>query len=179
MITSCPPTPPPDEHQDEYTFDQLGVRVPALLISPWVDRRVVHTQFDHTSLLKYLIDKWRLRPLTVATVTKQALPARFALVDSRADTPASVIVPPLVAAIHAEALPQGAWQDVTRHELEEPANDLQQSLMVFAKHLEEREVPMSARRVTMAAGPLTEEIRAKQRVLEFLEQQKMKARLDR
>jgi phospholipase C len=29
----------PDEHTDEYTFDRLGVRVPALLISPWVDRR--------------------------------------------------------------------------------------------------------------------------------------------
>src|SRR5579862_4507594 len=31
-----PPAEPPDAHQEEYTFDQLGVRVPALLISPWV-----------------------------------------------------------------------------------------------------------------------------------------------
>ena len=60
-------TPPgavaPDDHQGEYTFDQLGVRVPALLVSPWVSRTVEHTQFDHTSVLKYLIDKWNLGPL--------------------------------------------------------------------------------------------------------------------
>jgi phospholipase C len=53
----------PDEHTEEYTFDKLGVRVPALLISPWVDRRVEKTQFDHTSVLKYLIEKWGLGPL--------------------------------------------------------------------------------------------------------------------
>ena len=57
-------TPPgamaPDDHQKEYTFDQLGVRVPALLVSPWVSRMVDHTQFDHTSVLKYLMEKWGL-----------------------------------------------------------------------------------------------------------------------
>jgi phospholipase C len=58
-----PPTIPPDDFSYEYSFDRLGVRVPALLVSPWVDRRVETTQFDHTSLLKYLIDKWGLGPL--------------------------------------------------------------------------------------------------------------------
>jgi phospholipase C len=60
---SPPAAIPPDDHKEEYTFDRLGVRVPALLISPWVERRVEHTPFDHTSLLKYLIDKWSLNPL--------------------------------------------------------------------------------------------------------------------
>jgi phospholipase C len=54
---------PPDEGHDEYTFDQLGIRVPALLVSPWVERRVEKTQFDHTSVLKYLTEKWQLNPL--------------------------------------------------------------------------------------------------------------------
>jgi phospholipase C len=58
-----PPAVPPDEHCEEYAFNQLGVRVPALLISPWVERGVEKTQFDHTSVLKYLIDKWQLRQL--------------------------------------------------------------------------------------------------------------------
>jgi phospholipase C len=53
----------PDDHHDEYSFDQLGVRVPALLVSPWVDARVEHTVFDHTSVLRYLSDKWGLGPL--------------------------------------------------------------------------------------------------------------------
>jgi phospholipase C len=58
-----PPIMPPDQHLEEYTFNRLGVRVPALLVSPWVDRRPESTQFDHTSLLKYVIDKWQLGPL--------------------------------------------------------------------------------------------------------------------
>jgi phospholipase C len=58
-----PKAEPPDHYVQEYTFDQLGVRVPAILVSPYVQPGVVHTVFDHTSLLKYLIDKWELGPL--------------------------------------------------------------------------------------------------------------------
>lgn len=47
----------------ESTFEQLGVRVPALLVSPFVKKGVEKTQFDHTSLLKYLKDKWELGSL--------------------------------------------------------------------------------------------------------------------
>ncbi len=54
---------PPDHHIEEYRFDQLGLRVPAILVSPFVKPGVIHTVFDHTSLLKYLIDKWDLGPL--------------------------------------------------------------------------------------------------------------------
>jgi phospholipase C len=58
-----PAAVPPDHHVEEYTFDQLGVRVPAILISPFVNPGVVHSVFDHTSLLRYLSDKWGLGPL--------------------------------------------------------------------------------------------------------------------
>jgi phospholipase C len=58
-----PKAVPPDDDHAEYSFDRFGVRVPALLVSPWVDRGIEKTQFDHTSVLKYLIEKWRLRPL--------------------------------------------------------------------------------------------------------------------
>lgn len=50
-------TPPGDVPVDDYvhngfTFDQLGVRVPALVISPYVRRGVIdHTTYDHTSIL--------------------------------------------------------------------------------------------------------------------------------
>jgi phospholipase C len=60
-------TPPaavaPDHHVEEYDFAQLGVRVPAILVSPFVKKGVIKTQFDHTSLLRYLSDKWNLGPL--------------------------------------------------------------------------------------------------------------------
>jgi phospholipase C len=58
-----PPALPPDEYTTEYTFDQLGVRVPALIVSPWVKKGVENTTFDHASLLKYLVEKWNLAPL--------------------------------------------------------------------------------------------------------------------
>ena len=58
-----PKTVAPDEHTSTFGFNVLGVRVPALLISPWVDPSVLITQFDHTSLLKYVTDKWSLGPL--------------------------------------------------------------------------------------------------------------------
>ncbi len=58
-----PKTDPPDYHRDEYSFDQLGVRVPFLLVSPWVNKSLFPNTLDHTSLLKYLIGKWSLGSL--------------------------------------------------------------------------------------------------------------------
>jgi phospholipase C len=58
-----PATVAPDEYTTEWTFDQLGVRVPAILVSPWIAPGVIHTVFDHTSLLRYLTEKWNLAPL--------------------------------------------------------------------------------------------------------------------
>lgn len=58
-----PATVPPDHYNEEYNFNQLGLRVPAILVSPFVKAGVDHTVFDHTSLLKYLVDKWGLGPL--------------------------------------------------------------------------------------------------------------------
>jgi phospholipase C len=58
-----PAAVPPDEHTSQFGFDLLGVRVPVILVSPWVDPGVLPTQFDHTSLLQYAIRKWALGPL--------------------------------------------------------------------------------------------------------------------
>jgi len=60
---SPPPAVPPDHHHEEFAFNRLGVRVPSLLVSPYAKNQVVSTQFDHTSLLRYLCDKWNLGPL--------------------------------------------------------------------------------------------------------------------
>ena len=78
---AVPPAPP--QPTDEYTFDRYGVRVPALLISPWVGKRVEHTVFDHTSVLKYLIDKWGLNGLTNRTAAANSI--AVALTDTRRD----------------------------------------------------------------------------------------------
>jgi phospholipase C len=48
-----PPCPAPDNKPGDLGFDfkRLGVRVPAVIVSPYIDATVSHTQFDHTSLI--------------------------------------------------------------------------------------------------------------------------------
>ncbi|PYH87800.1 phosphatidylglycerol specific phospholipase [Aspergillus ellipticus CBS 707.79] len=55
----------------EFKFDRLGVRVPTVLMSPWVGKGVVQNRpadhdndFSHTSILKYLSELWDLPVLT-------------------------------------------------------------------------------------------------------------------
>ena len=47
-----------------YKFDRLGFRVPAMLVSPRIPRGVDSTQYDHTSVLKFIADNWGLKYLT-------------------------------------------------------------------------------------------------------------------
>jgi phospholipase C len=53
----------PDTLNSEYAFNRLGVRVPTLLISPWLNRGLLQQTYDHTSLLKHLAVKWGFPPL--------------------------------------------------------------------------------------------------------------------
>jgi hypothetical protein len=80
----------PDDRVDEYTFDKFGVRVPALLVSPWVDRRVESTQFDHTSVLKYLIEKWDLDSLGRRAAAAKSIACAIRRTSPREDTVARI-----------------------------------------------------------------------------------------
>jgi phospholipase C len=57
-----PKTVAPDTYTTEWSFDQLGVRVPTILVSPWLDSGVVKTPLEHTSILRYVCEKWSLPP---------------------------------------------------------------------------------------------------------------------
>lgn len=49
----APPEAPDD---DPEMFGRYGVRVPALIVSPWIEpRSVSHTLFDHTSIIKTIL----------------------------------------------------------------------------------------------------------------------------
>jgi phospholipase C len=57
-----------------FRFDRLGVRVPAVIVSPHVQRGVIdHTVYDHTSLLATVEHLYGLEPLTA----RDAAAARF------------------------------------------------------------------------------------------------------
>ena len=49
--------PPPQAADDEPgMFGSYGVRVPAIIVSPWIEPRTVsHTVFDHTSIIKTIL----------------------------------------------------------------------------------------------------------------------------
>jgi phospholipase C len=85
----APPAIAPDQHAEEYDFTQYGIRVPALLVSPYAADPFDSNLLDHTSLLKYLQDKWGLGDLGArsaqATSISTALQSPF-----RTDTPITV-----------------------------------------------------------------------------------------
>jgi phospholipase C len=114
---------PPDEHREEWTFDRLGVRVPAILISPWVGARVEKTLFDHTSLLKYLQKKWGLGDLGRRTEAANSIEVALNQNQSRQDTLPFIRVP------YTNLIPE-------RPDLEkdEPSNH-QEALHAFAWYL--------------------------------------------
>ncbi|MBI3714591.1 MAG: phospholipase [Betaproteobacteria bacterium] len=93
-----PAAVPPDANPSTtakipYDFRQLGVRVPALLISPKCKQGVEKTQFDHTSLLKYLTDKWGLGPLGARTAAANSIGVAIDKALRRTDTTPFVRVP--------------------------------------------------------------------------------------
>jgi phospholipase C len=54
-----PPAAPPPFADESGLFDRYGVRVPAFLISPWLQpKSVSHMLFDHTSVLKTILEKF-------------------------------------------------------------------------------------------------------------------------
>ena len=118
-----PPAVAPDEHHEEYTFDQLGVRVPALLISPWASRRVDKTQFDHTSLLKYVIDKWNLGSLGARTAGAASVGTAIRETAPRTDTIPFIRVP-----YSALMPPQPDWEKAN-------TSNHHEALQAFAEHL--------------------------------------------
>jgi len=104
-----PATIAPDHHLDEWSFDRLGVRVPAVLVSPWVENTILSDEFDHTSLLKYLSDKWKLGPLGQRTAHAKSF-ANAISSSIRTDTPLQLMHPEIKA---FQAAPQ---QGLTDHE---------------------------------------------------------------
>ena len=82
----------PDDRSVLFHFDRLGVRVPAILVSPWTYKPVEKTQLDHTSLLKYMIDKWNLGPLGERTAAATSIATAIGN-QLRTDTPPFIRVP--------------------------------------------------------------------------------------
>lgn len=113
----------PDHHKIGYTFDRLGVRVPAVLVSPWVERQVVSTDFDHTSILKYLVEKWKLRSLGERVKRANSIGSAIRTTgEPRTDCPGSIAIPPYASQTVPPTAPNGH----------------QKALLEFRKFMEEQ-----------------------------------------
>lgn len=79
-----------------FQFDRLGIRVPAVVVSPLIPRGTVdHTEYDHTSLLRTIISRFGLNALTERTQFARTLDHLFSLSAPRLDAP--VNLPPIFA----------------------------------------------------------------------------------
>ena len=54
---------PPAAEDDFAHLSRYGVRVPAIVVSPWVgEQSVSHTVFDHTSVIKTILERFCRQP---------------------------------------------------------------------------------------------------------------------
>jgi phospholipase C len=92
---SPPEAVAPDANTQSFAFNRLGPRVPAILISPWLDAGVLATEFDHTSLLQYATRKWGLGPLGARVTAAQSFGDSWTLRQTpRADCPRALAAQP-------------------------------------------------------------------------------------
>lgn len=82
-----------------FTFDRFGVRVPCVLISPWIEAGTVYraqnVPFDHTSILKTLEVLFNLPPLTARDAAAEDMLSVLTLETARTDNPLENIKPPV------------------------------------------------------------------------------------
>jgi phospholipase C len=86
--------PNPQHSQFGFTFEQYGVRVPAVVISPRIPRNIVdHRIYDHTSILATLEARFGMAPLTQRDAAANSLLGLMSLPSARKDTPETLPEP--------------------------------------------------------------------------------------
>ena len=160
-----PPAVPPGDRFDAHTnthgfrFDQLGVRVPVVIVSPHVRRGVIdHTVYDHTSLLATVEHLYGLEPMTA----RDAGAARFDhLLDApagREDAPARLPDPAVSGVRDCEA---ETWEQRLAGDLEHMpdhlSGDVETALIGFLHVAVARELHLAATLDRRAARALDRE----------------------
>ncbi len=121
-------TPPDGLHPDGFDFSYFGVRVPAVVVSPYVKagsvlRPAGTTPFDHTSIIATLRKLFKFPPLTHRDAAAPDLLESLQQ-EPLNDGPVSIVAP----------APTPAPAEVTRVAAK-PPNDLQASLSTLALQL--------------------------------------------
>jgi len=96
--TVAPGDTPTDPENNRYAFDftQLGVRVPAIIVSPLIPKGTIdHTIYDHTSVLATLEHIFGVLPLTERDKQANTLYHLFSRPQPRTDAPLTLPEPAL------------------------------------------------------------------------------------
>ena len=96
---ATPPTPT-TKNENGFTFDRFGVRVPCVLISPWIAAGTIYrtkseTPLDHTSLLKTIETLFNVPPLTNRDAAASDVLDVLTLETPRKDNPLEGVQPPV------------------------------------------------------------------------------------
>jgi phospholipase C len=136
----------PDVNRHSFQFDQLGVRVPAVVVSPFTARGLVdHTTYDHASLLATVEHLWGLAPLTQRDAAAARFDHLFGLAAPRDDAPTTLPEPAVSGA--------GDCEDSLLHRLagtleaipSELSQELEPTLVGFVQVALARELHLAAK----------------------------------
>jgi hypothetical protein len=114
---AAPPVLPPGDpissganNHHNFQFDQLGLRVPTVIVSPLIPKATIdHTRYDHSSVPRTLGRLFGLQPLTKRDAAANDLLHLFSRATPRTDTPLTLPEP---ANSHLTCEP-GAITDLT------------------------------------------------------------------
>jgi phospholipase C len=167
-VTPPAATPPDMYDHEDFAFDRAGVRVPTVLVSKWIKPGVFRPPagalMDHTSILRYLSDKFSLGPLGARTK------AAYSIADALASQPVLDAPDPFEEA----ALDSMSLEPFTPEDPEVELSEHQRALLDLTEVLE---VEMGAspeevgeRALRARESPQEQVEVAKERVRAFLEQ---------
>ncbi len=81
----------PSFNQHNFKFDQLGVRVPAVVVSPLIPKGTIdHRVYDHSSVPRTIEEVFGLPPLTNRDVAASSLTLLLSLSTPRTDAPTTL-----------------------------------------------------------------------------------------
>lgn len=103
-----PQAVPPDDHVQQFSFDRYGLRIPSILISPYIKAgTVAETIFDHSSIPAMVKKVFGLPAyLTKRDAAANTFEQVFNLAQPRTDAPTNV-----TALANAKAVPRDEWGD--------------------------------------------------------------------
>jgi len=119
---AVPPDPNSTNHQMGFHFDRLGIRVPTVMISPYIKKgTVISDVHDHTSILKMISDRWNLEALTERDKNANDFSKVLSLKSPRKDSPEI----------------KARRYEVSKKSREEPLNDLQKAMLMIMAGFED------------------------------------------